>query len=84
MALGSAAALACVGFLPAGQAFAEETSRASNQIIEEVTVTARKREERVMDAPVAVSVMTEEDLERYNTRDLTHLSARSARGTVDQ
>jgi outer membrane receptor protein involved in Fe transport len=74
MALGSAAALACVGLLPFGQAFAEQTSRASNQIIEEVTVTARKREERVMDAPVAVSVMTEEDLERYNTRDLTQLS----------
>ena len=44
-----------------------ETARANNQIIEEVTVTARKREERVMDTPVAVSVMGEQELERYNT-----------------
>jgi outer membrane receptor protein involved in Fe transport len=69
-----AVVLACAAFLPAGEAVAEETARASFQIIEEVTVTARKREERVMDAPVAVSVMTEEDLERYNTRDLTQLT----------
>jgi outer membrane receptor protein involved in Fe transport len=76
MALGSAAALACVGLVPAGQALAEQTSRASSQIIEEVTVTARKREERVVDTPVAVSVMGEEDLERYNTRDLAQLTQR--------
>ena len=40
---------------------AAETTRASNQVIEEVTVTARKREERLIDTPVAVAVMTDAD-----------------------
>ena len=57
-------------------AAAEESGRASPQIIEEITVTARKREERVIDTPVAVSVMSAEDLERYNTRDLAQLTQR--------
>jgi len=52
------------------------TERAANQVIEEVTVTARKREERLIDTPVAVAVMTEDEIERYNTRDLAELTAR--------
>ncbi|MDH3640785.1 MAG: TonB-dependent receptor [Gammaproteobacteria bacterium] len=55
---------------------AAESARASNQIIEEITVTARKREERVIDTPVAVSVMGEDDIDRYNARDLTQLTKR--------
>ena len=55
---------------------AAETERASNRIIEEVTVTARKREERLVDTPVAVAVMTGEEIERYNTRDLADLTQR--------
>ena len=46
--------------LTATPALAEEMQRATNQIIEEVTVTARKREERVVDTPVAVAVMSRE------------------------
>jgi outer membrane receptor protein involved in Fe transport len=57
-------------------ASAEEAQRASSQVIEEITVTARKREERAIDAPVAVTVMGAEELDRYNTRDLTQLTAR--------
>ena len=49
---------------------AAETVRASNQIIEEITVTARKKVERLIDTPVAVAVMTSEEIDRYNTRDL--------------
>ena len=43
---------------------------AAQAILEEITVTARKREERLIDTPVAVAVMTSEELDRYNTRDL--------------
>ena len=57
-------------------AAAEDMERADNLTIEEVIVTARKREERAIDAPVAVAVMTEDDIERYNTRNLTELGAR--------
>ena len=62
--------------LTATPALAEEMQRATNQIIEEVTVTARKREERVVDTPVAVAVMSREELDRYRTRDLAELTTR--------
>ncbi len=72
-----AAAIALCGVLGVTlPSMAEEAQRTANTIIEEVTVTARKREERAIDAPVAVSVMTADDLERYNTRDLTQLTER--------
>ena len=70
-------ALAALGLVATGTAIAEESERASaSTAIEEVVVTARKREERAIDTPVAVSVMTAEDIDRYNTRNLTELSQR--------
>jgi iron complex outermembrane receptor protein len=43
--------------------------------IESVMVSARKTEERAIDTPVALAVMTEEQLQRYNTTDLTQLTS---------
>ncbi len=68
-----AAALLSVASMPA---LAEEMEQARNQIIEEVTVTARKREERVIDTPVSVAVMSQEEIDRYRTRDLAELTTR--------
>ncbi|MFP6815575.1 MAG: TonB-dependent receptor, partial [Pseudomonadales bacterium] len=48
----------------------------SNQVIEEITVTARKKVERLIDTPVAVAVLTAEEIDRYNTRDLVELTQR--------
>ncbi len=45
-------------------------------VIEEVVVTARKREERLVDTPVAVSALSAEEVERYHTRDLAELTSR--------
>jgi outer membrane receptor protein involved in Fe transport len=42
--------------------------------LEEVTVTARKREERLIDVPVVASVLGAAQLQRYNTTDLEQLS----------
>ena len=42
--------------------------------VEEVTVTARKKEEKLMDVPVAAQVLTPEVINRYNTNDLIQLS----------
>lgn len=44
--------------------------------IEEIVVTARKREERLVDAPVAVAAMSQEQVEQYYTRDLDQLTTR--------
>ncbi|HEX7034194.1 MAG TPA: TonB-dependent receptor [Pseudomonadales bacterium] len=45
-------------------------------VIEEVVVTARKREERLIDTPVSVSALGREEVERYHTRDLAQLTTR--------
>jgi iron complex outermembrane receptor protein len=42
--------------------------------VEEVTVTARKREERLIDVPVAAQVLNPATISRYNTNDLIQLS----------
>ncbi|MGE0666351.1 MAG: TonB-dependent receptor [Sphingomonadales bacterium] len=41
--------------------------------IESVTTTARKQEETLIDVPVAVSALTEADLDRYNSTRLTEI-----------
>jgi iron complex outermembrane receptor protein len=52
-------------------ATATPTSEATS--LEEVTVTARKTAERLIDVPVAASVMSAVQLQRYNTTDLEQL-----------
>jgi outer membrane receptor protein involved in Fe transport len=42
--------------------------------MDSVFVSARKVEERAIDTPIALAVMTQEQVERYNTTDLTQLS----------
>ena len=51
-------------------------TRRRNRGIEEVIVTARKREERLIDVPVSAAVLTAEELDRYRTRDLAELTQR--------
>jgi iron complex outermembrane receptor protein len=41
--------------------------------LEEVTVTARKKEERLIDTPVAAAVLSNETISRYNTNDLIQI-----------
>jgi outer membrane receptor protein involved in Fe transport len=51
-------------------------ARRAAPAIEQITVTARKREERLIDAPIAASVLTHEEIERYHTVDLQQLTTR--------
>lgn len=55
-------------------AIAAEQARADQNMVEEIIVTARQREETLQDVPVTVSVVTEEDLDRYNISTLTDAS----------
>lgn len=43
--------------------------------IETVMVSARKTEERAIDTPVALSVLSETQIQRYNTTDVTQLTS---------
>jgi iron complex outermembrane receptor protein len=41
---------------------------------QEIIVTARKREERLQDVPVAISAVTSADIERYSVNSLTAIA----------
>lgn len=47
---------------------------AEEAVIEEVLVTARRREETLQDVPVTVAALSEQDLDRYNVTTLTDAS----------
>lgn len=53
------------------QVWAQESA-----VLEEIIVTARKREERLLDVPVSAAVLTAEEIDRYRTRDLAELTQR--------
>ena len=55
-------------------AFAEAASETASNIIEEVIVTATKREESIQDVPVAVSAFTGEDLSARGVEDIYGLA----------
>jgi len=66
----------------ATQAYGQDTAAPAERLlqlsergsaIETVTVTARKRSERLIDVPVAANAMTQEALERYATTNLTSI-----------
>jgi iron complex outermembrane receptor protein len=65
--------------LLAEEAAAEEAAAApvaAEANLEVITVTARKREENVQDVPIAISVLTSQDLDKtgtYSTEQLTRL-----------
>lgn len=61
----------CGLVLPVSASAAEETVRRG--AIEEVVVTARKREESIQDVPFAVTAYTAEELDRQGVHDLTTL-----------
>lgn len=56
---------------PAAQAAPAETARADGTSMEDVVVTARRREERLIDVPVAASALNAEAIQRYNSTDLS-------------
>ena len=53
---------------------AEETASSSSILMEEVTVTARKREESMQEVPVSISAYSGDQLETLKVRDLKGLS----------
>ncbi len=67
--------LAALGSLVVGQSAQAET--ADNRIVEEIVVTARKREERLQDLPGSAAAITETMIEDlgglYSLRDVTDL-----------
>ena len=63
--------LLSIGFLTMNPVSAEETERAS--VLEEVVVTARKREETAQSVPIPITALSGDLLERRNIRDITEV-----------
>ncbi|RLQ22002.1 hypothetical protein DWB85_10475, partial [Seongchinamella sediminis] len=58
--------------LPAAQVEAQERgARGSSSLLEEVIVTARKREEGSQDVPMSISAFNANQIEALKVRDLT-------------
>jgi len=71
----------CAGPMAQAQDTAQDTSASTSVTIEEVVVTARKREESLQEVPVAVTAFTSEMLEERQLQDVNDL-ARFAPGLV--
>lgn len=65
-------------FLLGDQLFAQEQNSQEQLIysssLEEVVVTARRRDEDIFDVPVAVSVLTADDLDRYASKSIEKMA----------
>jgi iron complex outermembrane receptor protein len=62
---------------------AQEARRGVSTILEEVIVTARKREEGSQEVPLAVSALSADQLETLKIRDLTNLAVRLPNVAMD-
>ena len=73
--LAGASSVAMLATMPCpANAAAAPASNEKVSTFEEVTVTARKKEERLLDVPVAAQVLSASTINRYDTTDLIQLS----------
>lgn len=59
-------------------AIAQQNAQADGLVIEEIVVTARKREESLQDVPLAVTALSSQDFERRRINDLEGIAAQTA------
>lgn len=72
-AISALAAAAGVGLLQA-EAVAQESGAAETAVLEEIVVTARKREESLQNVPVSISAFSASAIDAYGVDDLSRLS----------
>ena len=72
--LAAASGLVAALFPPLAAAQPEPTSVTAQPMLEEVVVTARRREENLLEVPIAVTTLSGEDLEQLGALDLLYLS----------
>ncbi|MDH3779140.1 MAG: Plug domain-containing protein, partial [Gammaproteobacteria bacterium] len=68
--------------LPAALALLGLSGGATAQVLEEITVTATKRETRIQDVPFSINAQTAADIQRTGATDLEELSRNVAGLTV--
>jgi iron complex outermembrane receptor protein len=72
----ASAAVAAFGIAAAAPALAQDEAATAPDQVEEVVVTAQKREQNLQDVPAAVSAFGEQQLEAQATQNLTDLSSK--------
>ncbi len=78
--------IACLGLAPmlhAAPATDGKQARGASALLDEVVVTARKREEEVQDVPLSVAAFGEEQMDALKLRDLTDLSVGTPNVSLD-
>lgn len=83
IALAVAALMAGAGYNTVAQA-QDEPRRASSALLEEVVVTARKREEQSQDVPLSISAFGEDQLNALKVRNLTDLAVSMPSVVLDE
>lgn len=72
LSISGIAALCAAAWIPTGVAQAQESDSVSG--IEEITVTARKREESLQEVPVAITAFSRDDIKQLDLRQLENVS----------
>jgi len=80
--LGMAVALGTVTLLPATALAQEETTGEVSDTLEEVIVTATRREENIMDVPIAVTAISGQELADFGIFDVTLIEQFSPNTTL--
>ncbi|MEQ8434567.1 MAG: TonB-dependent receptor [Oceanicaulis sp.] len=81
--LAGAALLATASALPYAAAYAQDAQAAPAAVRDVVTVTARRREESIQDAPVAVTAVSGEQLAAIGAIDLTDVQKLTPNATIE-
>jgi iron complex outermembrane receptor protein len=69
--------------LPSGVIAQETTEAVDNSTLEEVIVTATRREESLMEVPIAVTAFSGEELEQFGIPDITYIAQMSPNTTLE-
>lgn len=80
--LGISIALGTVLLMPATALAQDDAEKANSNTLEEVVVTATRREESLMEVPIAVTAMTGEELQNFGVLDLTYIAQMSPNTTL--
>ena len=80
-AIYATSALSILAFTPA--AFAQDEGASADAGDEEIIVTARRRDERLLDVPIAVSAFSGEALEARGALDITDISNITPNTTIE-
>jgi len=80
--LGISVALGTFALMPANTLAQDESTEDSNNTLEEVIVTATRREESLMEVPIAVTAISGQELADFGMLDLTYVEQMSPNTTL--